>query len=98
MCHFQEKNLYEELDMAFPNSKFILTVRDNKQEWFNSVVKFETKKFSSNSNRLPNEIVLKNSCYSYKVMMFNNKKIFYNYPDFPLYDRKEYIEKLLLHN
>lgn len=32
-------NLYKDLDRAFPNSKFILTVRDS-ESWFESMVKW----------------------------------------------------------
>ena len=34
---------YQALDQAYPNSKFILTVRDSPDEWFQSLTRFHTK-------------------------------------------------------
>jgi len=34
---------YIAMDMAYPNSKFILTVRDNPEEWYNSLTRFHSK-------------------------------------------------------
>jgi hypothetical protein len=31
------------LDQAFPGSKFILTVRDNAEQWYNSLIRFHGK-------------------------------------------------------
>lgn len=33
------------MDQAFKGSKFILTVRDNPEQWYNSLVKFHSKLF-----------------------------------------------------
>jgi hypothetical protein len=35
--------VYEVLDEKFPGSKFILTVRDSPEQWFNSLTKFHSK-------------------------------------------------------
>ena len=34
---------YIALDQAFPNSKFVLTIRNDAEEWYNSLVRFHTK-------------------------------------------------------
>jgi hypothetical protein len=34
---------YIVLDQAFPNSKFVLTVRDNAEQWYQSITKFHGK-------------------------------------------------------
>ncbi|WP_415893349.1 sulfotransferase [Neptuniibacter sp. PT8_73] len=39
---FSQGVLYAQLDCLFPNSKFILTVRDS-DEWFDSLIRFQTK-------------------------------------------------------
>lgn len=31
--------LYKEMDVRYPNSKFILTIRKNKDDWFDSLIK-----------------------------------------------------------
>lgn len=47
---FSLPNAYIYLDKAFPKSKFILTVRDNKDMWYNSCVKFHSKLFGDGVN------------------------------------------------
>lgn len=42
---------YIAMDQAFPRSKFILTVRNNEDEWYNSWIKFIKKIFGK--NRMP---------------------------------------------
>jgi hypothetical protein len=37
---FSLPKLYEFLDKKFPNSKFILTIRNNSDEWYHSLVNF----------------------------------------------------------
>lgn len=94
---FGLQNLYKELDKAFPSSKFILTVRNNEHQWFNSLVKFHTKLFSSVNNRPPTEEDLSNALYVYKGWALDTKKLIYNYPEVQLYDGKQYKKKYLQH-
>jgi DNA polymerase III delta prime subunit len=94
---FSRANLYKELDKAFPNSKFILTVRDDENQWFKSLVKFHTKMFSSDPSRPPSEADLGNSIYRYKGMMLDDYKAFFNYSAVPLYDKKQYTDMYLKH-
>jgi hypothetical protein len=63
-------DLYKILDEHFPNSKFILSVRNNADEWFASLVRFHTKLFSSDPNRPPDENDLKNALHCYKGYMY----------------------------
>lgn len=46
---FSLPGTYKLLDKKFPDSKFILTVRDSPEVWYNSVVKFHTKLFGNGS-------------------------------------------------
>ena len=48
------------LDKAFPNSKFILTVRDNEEQWYNSLIRFHGKLWG-NGNVPPSAEDLKNA-------------------------------------
>ena len=36
---------FQAMDMAFPNSKFILTIRDSSEQWFESLLKHHRVKF-----------------------------------------------------
>lgn len=42
---FSLPGIYKILDENFPDSKFILTVRDSEEQWFNSITKFHAKKW-----------------------------------------------------
>lgn len=77
--------LYKIIDKEFPNSKFILTIRDNADIWYDSLVRFHTKIFSSNLN-CPSEEDLKNSTYRYKSWALEAMKVAMNYPEIPLYE------------
>lgn len=87
---FSYPGLYKELDKAFPNSKFILTVRESPDEWFESLVRFHTKVFSSDASRPPNEDDLKNATYCYKGYAFEVLALLYGYPKTALYDERAY--------
>lgn len=95
---FSSPHFYKELDKEFPNSKFILSIRDDENQWFNSLVKFHSKKFSSDPSRPPNEADLVNSIYRYKGWLLDIKKVNYNYPKVPLYNKEHYIDTYLNHN
>jgi len=42
---FSFLDTYKLLDIHFPNSKFILTVRDSSEQWYQSLTKFHVKRF-----------------------------------------------------
>jgi len=42
---FSLPNFYKTLDIEFPNSKFVLTIRDNEDEWYQSLIRFYKKIF-----------------------------------------------------
>lgn len=87
---FSYPGLYKELDKAFPNSKFILTVRNNPDEWFESLVRFHTKSFSSEITRPPTKDDLVNATYRYKGYVFDVLSLLYEYPATSLYDERAY--------
>jgi len=95
---FSRPGLYKDLDRAFPNSKFILSVRNSGEQWFQSLVSYHSKCFSKNKSKPPSETELANALYRYKGMMLDAKKLFYDYPSVPLYDKQSYINKYRTHN
>lgn len=52
------------LDQAFPKSKFILTVRDNPEQWYNSITSAHAKLWGRNNN-IPTKEDLQNASYHY---------------------------------
>ncbi len=95
---FSLPGIYKELDKNFPNSKFILSVRDNEEQWYKSLVNFHIKLFSTNKPNLPTEEDLANSRYVYKGFILDLQRMFRNYPDVKLYDegylKKQYINHI----
>lgn len=81
---------YQTLDKAFPESKFILTIRDSAEQWFESLCRFHTMAYSS-GDHLPTAEDLKNSRYGYKGMAYDNYEAYFDYPNTPLYDQKRYM-------
>ncbi len=94
---FMMPGLYKLLDQKFPNSKFILTVRDSPEQWFSSLTKFHSKIFSSNKEALPSIQDLENAFYRYKGWTLDVFKFFWNYPDVSLYDEQAYKRKYSRH-
>lgn len=94
---FSWPNIYKILDRMFPNSKFILTVRDSSDQWYNSVVNFNSKIFAS--GRLPLQGDLKNSTYVYKGWAWEaNKYLYGDRPSSEIYDKKTLVTSYELHN
>ncbi len=93
---FGMPNLFKELDAAFPKSKFILTVRDDEDVWFNSLVNYHSKLFSKGN--IPSEEELKNALYRHKGWSLEVLKFIFEYPEIPLYEEAYYKSKYLNHN
>lgn len=90
---------FEALDLAFPKSKFILTLRSNPEEWYQSLITHHSKLMSSTAG-LPSEDDLSKFIYrkKYKGFILFMQKIVYGYPTVPLYDKKAYMEHYEKHN
>jgi len=65
---FSYDNTYEELDKHFPNSKFILSIRDSPEEWYDSLVRFHSKMFGK--GKIPTAQQLKNSNHVWKGWIY----------------------------
>jgi len=63
----------EYVDKAFPGSKFILTIRDDANQWYKSLTKFHAKGFGKNG-RIPTVDDLENASYVRKGFMLNTIK------------------------
>jgi len=71
----------------FPEAKFILTVRDDSNMWYNSLVRFHSKLFADKI-RIPTKEDLKNASYCYKGFVYDSMKIMWKTPDDDLYNEK----------
>jgi hypothetical protein len=75
---FSQGVVYSQVDALFPNSKFILTVR-NKDDWYESLVRFQTNGLLKNAEvdniDKANEVTFKNkNLYLYNNYIYENKK------------------------
>ena len=93
---FSLPELYKELDKAYPNSKFILTVRDNSEQWYKSVVKFLSKLFGKGS--IPTVEDFKNAKYIEKGWAWKLFREMYSTPESDLFNKEKLIEKYEDHN
>jgi hypothetical protein len=87
---------FQAMDMAFPNSKFILSVRDNADQWYASLIRFHTK--SVGKGTLPSAEALKDFPYRYKGWIFEALKLVYGVSDREPYNKQTLIRAYEGHN
>ena len=87
---------YIALDQTFPGSKFILTVRDDGEEWYNSLVNFHSKSWG-NGNIPPTWEDLKESTYIYKGFPYHFVSCLFNSQKNDLYNKDKLIKYYNLH-
>ena len=87
---------YQALDAAFPKSKFILTVRDSADQWYESVVRFHTKIVGK--NRLPTSEDLKSFHYRERGWLWKQQQAVYQADESSLYDPDKYKAHYESHN
>ena len=63
---FSLPGMYVELHQRFPDSKFVLTIRDSAQQWYQSVIRFHAKIWSDDGHCPPTRRNLENADYIYK--------------------------------
>lgn len=78
------------LDQQFPGSKFILTVRDNPQQWYSSLVSFHAKKFGQNGQPATAKD-LKEATYRYKGFAWEARQIAFDVTEEDPYPREKLI-------
>ncbi|WP_460219714.1 sulfotransferase [Psychroserpens sp. MEBiC05023] len=88
---------YAFLDEHFKNAKFILTVRDNPNQWYNSITKFHSKLWA-NGHDLPTIQDLKNAKYRYKGFAYDINRYMFNTPKEAPYFKDTLIEYYNNHN
>lgn len=81
---------YNYLDVAFPNSKFILTVRNSNLDWYNSILTFHSNFY--NNGEIPTKQSLLNSEYIYKGWSWDLMSDVYFHNDMHLYEKNEFLD------
>lgn len=87
---------YPHLSICFPNSKFILTVRDSPDDWYHSILKFHSNFY--NKGKTPTKESLNNSKYVYQGWSWDlMNEVFFKDLDL-LYYKNEFMEAYSRHN
>ena len=93
---FSFPETYLHLDNAFPNSKFILTIRDSPEQWYQSLISFHGKMWGK-GNVPPTYENLKEANYIYKGFPYISQKQLFKTPDNDLYHKKTLIDTYTNH-
>ncbi|MGM0589755.1 MAG: sulfotransferase [Bacteroidota bacterium] len=94
---FSKPYTFVVLDYEFPGSKFILTVRDNPEEWYNSLTKFHAKLWGKDG-RIPTKEDLQQATYIEKGWPWKANRISYNTPDDNPYHKEILIQYYIDYN
>lgn len=78
---------YQVLDQRFSNAKFILTVRDSSEAWYNSLVGYHSKLWGNGTNA-PTADDLKSAFYLKKGYVYESLKLAYGTDDEDLYNKE----------
>lgn len=93
---FSNDYTFQALDMHFPGSRFVLTVRDSPEQWYESLVRFHTR--IVNKGRLPTADDLREFSYRYKGFLWDAFVSTYGDDERLLYDKDAYIAHYVNHN
>ena len=93
---FSYPDTYRHLDKAYPGSKFILTVRDDPEQWYRSITRFHAKLFGKDG-RIPTVEDLKAAQYVWPGFMYNLVRLHGTTDEDP-YNKDAMIAHYELHN
>lgn len=88
---------YIAMDQAFPGSKFILTVRNSPDQWYNSVVNYDIKKWGLNGH-LPTKKDMLNAEYIHKSWIWEVHNMTYEISNDELYNKAKLMRFYNEHN
>jgi hypothetical protein len=93
---FSWPNTYRVLADNFPESKFILTIRDSGEEWYQSFIHFHSKLFGQGS--LPTKYHLINADYNKKGWAWESFRLLHDSPEEDIYNKEILISDYNKHN
>ena len=88
---------YVVLDYAFPGSKFILTVRDSPEQWYNSLTSFHAKKWGK-KRRIPTKEDLQEATYIEKGRPWRSNRLRAITPEDDPYNKELLIADYIYYN
>jgi hypothetical protein len=87
---------YVALDQAFPDAKFILSVRDDAEQWYRSLTRYHTKILGKGC--LPTADDLKKFIYIYEGWIFDSMQLIYGISEDDPYPKTQLIAQYEAHN
>src|SRR3954469_8228837 len=87
---------YVALDQSFPNAKFILSVRDDAEQWYRSIVRFHGNGFAN--GRVPTKDDLVKAEYSYPGYVWDSFRAVFNPPENDVYNQATLVSQYERHN
>lgn len=87
---------YIVLDQSFPNAKFILSVRDDADQWYRSLVQFHGNLFAG--GRVPVKDDLVRATYSYPGFVWESNRVLVNTPEDDIYHKPTMVSYYERHN
>ncbi|MEX2409820.1 MAG: sulfotransferase [Candidatus Paceibacterota bacterium] len=94
---FSKPYTFVVLDYEFPGSKFILTVRDSPEQWYNSMTKFHAKKWGKDG-RIPTKKDLMQATYIDKGWPWMANRMYFNTPEDDPYNKEILIQHYVDYN
>lgn len=93
---FSWPETYKYLDAAYPDSLFILTVRDSPEQWYRSITRFHAKLFGK--GEIPTAKDLKKAKYIRPGWMWKVNRAHYKTPEDDPYNKEILLQQYLKHN
>ena len=85
------------LEQYFPKAKFILTIRDDAEQWYNSLTRFHANLWG-NGKEAPNITQLKQAKYRYVGFAYDANRMMFNTPIEEPYHKETLINFYSRHN
>ncbi len=83
---FSHDYTFQAMDPAFPGSKFILTVRDSPEQWYESLIRFHSKRL--NKGRIPTPDDLRSDPYVYNGWLWRQKELVFGPEEHTLFQEE----------
>jgi hypothetical protein len=87
---------YQALDTAFPSSKFILTIRDSADQWYDSITRFHAKLWGG--GEIPSKEQLQQAVNVYKGRPWEVNRLLFSSPPEQPYKKENLIDFYEGHN
>jgi Sulfotransferase domain len=87
---------YQALDQAFPDARFILSVRDSPEQWYESLLRFHRKVLFA--GQAPSWELIDAQTYAYPGFVRDFSRAVFRWQDFGLYDKERAMDVYRRHN